>query len=265
MTLFIEKYKDIINKIIIAVGVLLALFLLVATLGEVKEYRYIGSGLEAKNTITVTGTGKIERAPDTAKITFTVRNESRTVKTAQGVVTQKIEAITKALKDAGVDEKYIKTASYNSYPQYSYPQVSCIGGSCTRPGNPVIRGYEVAHSINLSVKDLENVEAVLDILGQNGVSDMQGPNFGFDDDVAVAREAREKAIEDAKAEARVLARALGVDLVRIVSFSEQGGVMPAMYNKDMAMAQEGAATANVALPVGVQNIDAHVTIVYEIR
>jgi uncharacterized protein len=265
MTIFLEKNRDIINKIIIAVGILLALFLLTATLGKLKEYRYIGSGLEAKNTITVSGQGKIERAPDTAKIAFTARNESRDIKTAQSNVSKKIDALTKALKDAGIEERYIKTSSYTSYPQYNYPQVSCTALGCPRPGSPVIRGYEVAHTIDLSVKDLDKIETVLGILGQNGVTEIQGPNLGFEDDATVAREARAEAIADAKAEARVLARALGVDLVRIVSFSEQGVAGGAtMYTKDMVRTQNAAAP-EVSLPIGVEDIQSHVTIVYEIR
>jgi uncharacterized protein len=259
-----EKYREIINKIIIAVGILLVLFLLASTLGKLKEYRYIGSGLEAKNTITVSGQGKVERAPDTAKIIFTVRNESRDVKTAQNIVSKKIDELTSALKEAGIEEKYIKTNAYNSYPQYSYPQVACTALGCPRPGSPVIRGYEVSHTIELSIKDLEKIETVLGILGQNGVTEIQGPNLGFEDDAKVAREARAKAIADAKTEARTLARDLGVDLVRIVSFSEQGAGIPPMYAKDALQAQS-ANTEGASLPIGVENIESTVTIVYEIR
>jgi uncharacterized protein YggE len=264
MTAFIEKHQQIIIKLIIGIGVLLALFLLAATLGKVKEYRFIGSGINATNTITVTGKGKVERAPDTARISFSVRNESTNIKAAQNTVSGKIDGITKALKSAGIDEKDVKTDSYNSYPQYNYPQISC-GPGCSRQGSPTIRGYEVIHTVTIAVKDLEKVETVLGILGAQGVSDMNGPNFGFEDDKAVAREARDAAIEDAKTEAQKLARSLGVRLVRIASFNEQGGFMP-MYAKDSMQMSVGAAVENApSIPVGNQKIESNVTLVYEIR
>ena len=220
-----------------------------------------------KATISVTGHGKIERSPDTAKVSFSVRNESRDIKASQGVVSQKITAIKDELMKAGIDEKYIKTDAYNSYPQYDYPPVSCMGMSCPKPGAPTIRGYEVSHMVTVSIKDLEKVETVLGILGKNAVTDMNGPNFGFEDDTAIAREARDNAIADAKEQAKKLAKALGVDLGRIVSFSEEGNGYPMpMYNQSSdAMSATKAESMNPSVPVGVQNIESTVTVDYEIQ
>jgi uncharacterized protein len=260
MQAFIENNQKLVKLVL----VLLGLFLFAAFLGKLKEVRFIGSGVSASNTITVQGEGKIDRAPDTAKVSFTVRNEAKNLKTAQDTVSTKVDAISKALKDLGIEEKYIKTDSYNSYPQYNYP--SCVGGICPT-GGPTIRGYEVAHTVTVSVKDLDKVNDVLGVLGQNGVSDITGPNFGFEDDKAVAREARDLAIADAKNQAKALAKSLGVHLVRIVSFSENGSGMPVpVYAQREALNSadaKGGATPN--LPVGDQSVRSAVTVVYEIR
>ena len=264
MQAFIEKYQSVFIRIIVAIGILLAIFLFAATIAKMKQIRYIGSGVAATNTITVSGQGKIERAPDTARVTFSARNESRNVKDAQSAVSSKIDAITKALKDAGINEKDIKTDSYNSYPQYTYPEVTCMALDCPKPGSPVIRGYEVTHTVTVAVKDLEKIETVLGIVGAQGASDIIGPNFGFEDDKAVVREARELAIEDAKKEARKLADALGVDLVRIVSFQEQGSGMP-MYERAANVSMQAKVGDGVSLPIGDQKIQSAVTLVYEIR
>jgi uncharacterized protein len=265
MNTFIERHERTIIRIITAVGVLLALFLLAATLGKLKENRFIGSGMEAANTITVTGQGKVERAPDTAKVSFSVRSESKDLKSAQTTVSGKVDAITKALKDLSIEERHIKTDSYTSYPQYNYDSSPCYGINC--PRTPTIRGYEVAHAITVSIKDLEKVNDVLGILATNQVSDMNGPNFGFEDDKAIAREARALAISDAEAEAKVLARQLGVKIIRIVSFNEQGNYPMPYYAMDAVgngALKEQAASAPT-LPTGDQKIQSNVTIVYEIR
>jgi uncharacterized protein YggE len=261
MHTFIEKNQ----KLVIIVSVLLGLFLLASTVKVMRESRFVGSGLSATNTISVTGQGKIEKSPDTAKISFSVRTEKKVLKDAQGEVSTKIDAITKALIAAGVEEKYIKTDSYTSYPQYNYPNNPCYNGIC-KSSTPVLRGYEVSHSITVSIKDLEKVDAVLGVLGANGVTDMSGPNFGFEDDKLVAREARDAAILDAKAEADKLAASLGVKLVRIVSFTENAGGYPMpMYARDMMLQSAKAEVSNPVIPVGVNKVESTVTIVYEIR
>lgn len=266
MTPFIEKYQTIIIRIIVGVGVLLALFLLAATVVKMKEYRFVGSGLNATNTITVSGTGKIDRSPDTAKVSFTISDEQKDVKTAQDNVSKKIDVVTKALTALGVDTKYIKTDSYTSYPQYTYPEISCMGMNCPKPGIPTLRGYQVSHSVTVNIKALDSVPAVLGALGDAGVTNISGPSFGFEDDKAVVREARDMAIEDARKEAEKLAHSLGVTLVRIVSFSDNngGGYPMPMYARD-AVTSEKVSGAAPSLPVGEQNITSNVTVVYEIQ
>ena len=261
MNTFIEQNKGIFKVVIIFIAV----FLVAASLGKLKELKYIGTGVNATNTITVTGKGTVDRTPDTAKISFTVQDEQKSLKAAQDNVTKKIDAITQALKDAGVEEKYVKTDAYNSYPQYDYVNtIRCITYPCPTNNTPVIRGYQVSHNVTVSIKNLDNVSVVLDMLGTNGVTNISGPNFGFEDDTAIAREARDAAIADAKEEAKKLAKSLGVKLVRIVSFSENGGGYPVpMYA--MTAKVEDAGGSAPSLPVGEHNIDSIVTLVYEIQ
>ncbi len=259
MTSFIEEHKKLIRFVVLFVGV----FLVVATMAKLKEYRYIGSN--TNNTITVTGTGKVDRIPDTAKISFTVQDEQKELKLAQQNVSTKIDAITAALKAIGIEEKYIKTDSYTSYPQYDYSdKVVCMAIGCPQPGTPLLRGYQVSHTITVNVKVLDTVPQVLGALGDNGVTNISGPTVGFEDDTEIAREARDLAITDARAQAKSLAKSLGVRLVRIVSFSEQSGSYPMMYARDAVM-NETKAGSTPTVPVGEENISANVTIVYEIQ
>jgi len=260
---FIEKHQ----KLIISIIVLFGVFLVGSSVKVFRESRFVGSGLNPTNTITVNGKGELEKSPDTAKVTFSVQSEKKVLKDAQNEVSTKVDAIKKALLAKGVEDRYIKTDSYTSYPQYDYPQTYCSNGVCPRPSAPILRGYQVTHSITVSIKNLDNVESVLGILASNTVTDMQGPNFGFEDDNAVAREARDMAIEDAKKEAQKLADALGVKLVRIVSFNENNGSgypMAMSARADMAMMGVSKESAP-SIPVGTNKVESNVSIVYEIR
>ena len=266
---FIEKNQSIIIRLVVIVGVLLALFLLVATCAQLKSYRYIGSGLPASNTITVQGNGKIEKAPDTAKFSFTIQNEQKDTATAQANVSKKIDQVKADLLAAGVASADITTDSYNSYPDYQQQQIALpmVPGSGAVPvsSSQVLKGYIVSQNVNVSVKDLTKTETVAGILGKDGVTSISGPNLGFADDHEVQNEARDQAIADAKVQAQKLAASLGVHLVRIVSFNENGGgnVMPMAYGAKAMTASDAATPPSI--PTGVQSVTDTVSITYEIR
>ncbi len=262
---FMEKYQHIIIRLIVVIGVFLALFLIIATFGQVKSYKYIGSGLPASNVITVQGHGEVEKAPDTAKFSFTVQNEDKNTATAQDVVSKKVAQVKADLLAAGVEEKYLTTDSYNSYPDYQYNTVECFRAPCPS-SQQTLKGYIVSQTVKVSLKDLTKSETVAGILGKDGVTSIDGPNLGFEDPHEVSNEARDQAIADAKTQADVLAKQLGVSLVRIVSFNENGGGNPMpMYNKAALSAVAPTAAAAPSIPTGVQTVTSDVTITYEIR
>lgn len=266
MQSFWEKNQLIITRLIIIIGVLLALFLLVATLAQMKSYNYIGSGLPAANTITVQGTGKVDKAPDTAKFSFTIQDEQKDTASAQANVSKKIDQVKKDLIAAGIPGTDISTASYNSYPDYqSGPTIECFKYPCPSPSQ-VLKGYIVSQNVSVNVKDLSKTETVAGILGKDGATSIDGPNLGFADNHEVQNEARDLAITDAKKQAEVLARQLGVHLIRIVSFNENGGgnIMPMAYGAK-AMDSAAAVPPTPSIPTGVQTVNDSVSITYEIR
>ena len=260
-----EKYHTIIIRLIVIIGVFLGLFLIIATFGQVKSYKYIGSGLPASNVITVQGHGEVEKAPDTAKFSFTIQNEAKDVATAQDVVSKKVDQVKKDLLAASIDEKYITTDSYNSYPDYQSTTIECFRAPCPSP-QQTLKGYIVSQNVKVNVKDLSKAETVAGILGKDGVTSIDGPNLGFEDSHEVSNEARDKAIADAKVQADKLADALGVKIVRIVSFNESGSNAPRpMYDKSVMGMSAQAAPAAPSIPTGVQTVTSDVSITYEIR
>ena len=255
-----EQYKMYIVKTIIGVGVLLGIFLITESLYTYKQMR----DLQGVNTITVNGTGKVEKAPDTARVSFTIEDVEKTLAPAQEVVSKKIDNVTTSLTTIGIAKEDVTTDSYSSYPEYTYPQALCTINGCTNP-TPILKGYHVAHAITIKIKDLTKTDDVLTALGKVGVTNMSGPNFGFDDEKVVAREARDLAITDAQKEADKLAKSLGVHLVRVVSFNEGGNVPVPMYNTMAASAAPMAKSDTVSIPTGSQKVETNVSITYEIR
>lgn len=236
---------------------------------QVKGYRFIGGGVSASNTISVSGEGEVMAAPDIATISFSIQEEAKSVSDAQNKVSIKTKDVLASLKKVGIADKDIKTENYSSYPKYEWQAGTavCLSTVCPpyRPGKQIIIGYEVSQSVAITVRNLDLVNNVVQALGQAQVSNMYGPNFAIDKEDELKAEARKQAIDKARAKAEVLARDLGVTLVRIVSFSE-GGNYPIMYaTKAVGMGAAESPAPAPQLPQGEQKITSSVTVTYEIR
>ena len=259
---------DIIVKCAAGVLGMLALFLLVSTISELKAFRFIGSGVTASNTISVSGMGEVFAVPDTAEFTVSVHEEADTVALAQDEATKKTNAIIAYLKEADVEEKDIKTVSYSVNPKYEWGTAVCREGYCP-PGKQTLVGFEVSQSISVKVKDTKKAGELLSGVGSRGASDVSGLSFTIEDEDALKAEARSKAIAKAKEKADALASELGVTVVRVVGFNEDSGGYPIYYSKTMAMDSMGRGGAEVApapeLPTGENKITSNVNITYEIR
>lgn len=259
---------DLIVKVGAAALGMLALFLLISSLKALKEFRYVGSGVTASNTISVSGMGEVFAVPDMATFSVTVREEAKDVSTAQDAATKKSNAIFDYLKGAGVEEKDIKTTNYSVNPKYEYSQGVCTQYSCP-PSKQALVGFEVYQTFEVKVKDPKKAGELLSGVGSKGASEVSGLSFTIEDEDQLKSDAREEAIEDAEAKAEELADQLGVKIVRVVGFNENEGGYPIYYAKSMAMAdgRGGASEAAPApaLPTGENKITSNVNITYEIR
>lgn len=264
----LNNQQSKLSKSLFVLVIILALYFGVKTIAEIKNYGNIPGGATAVNTISFDGKGEVSAAPDIAMVNFTIKESAPAVKDAQTKATTKETAVLAFLDKSGVEKKDIKTESYNSYPTYDYG-TPCYGGygmPC-RQAAPKVTGYEVTEYVSVKVRDLTKAGEIIQGIGAVGISEITGPNFSIENEDALKEQARQTAIDEAKAKAETLAKDLGVHLVRIVNFSENGNY-PIMYGaKAMATADSvGAVPAPApALPTGETKITSNVTITYEIR
>lgn len=262
---------DIIVKAGAAALGLLALFLFVQTAKAFKEYRFVGSGVTATNTITVSGMGEIFAVPDRATFSVTIREEGVEVADAQDKATEKANAIISYLKSSGVEEKDIKTVNYNVNPKYEWEQKACVAGTYCEPGNQKLVGFEVWQTIQIKVQDPKKAGDLLTGVGSRGASEVSGLSFTIEDEDALKSEARDMAIIEAEQKAEQLAKQLGVSLVRVVGFYEDSyGYPEPYYGKggvmmDVAMSARAEAAPSPELPTGENKITSNVNVTYEIR
>lgn len=261
--------KSRLFKFAIVLMVVVSVYFLTKTVSEIKGYRFIGGGTTASNTISFDGTGEISASPDLATVSLTIRENAEEMKDAQTKVTTKENVVLGFLDKNGIAKKDIKTESYNSYPKYDYGN-PCYnyGGMPCRQDQPKIIGYEVSEYISVKIHDIAKAGEIVKGVGALGISEMNGPDFSIEKEDQLKEQARKIAIDKAKAKAETLASDLGVHLVRIVSFSENGNYPVPMYaNKAMMDSGrvENTTLSAPAFPTGENKITSNVTITYEIR
>lgn len=243
----------------------LSLFLLAKFVGEVKAFKYIGSYPSGQSIISVSGKGEVVGIPDVATFSFGVLEESLVVSDAQNEAGKSINAIVEYLKKNGVAEKDITTSGYNIYPRYEYGTPSSLYPY--QNGKQKLAAYVVTETVTVKVRKLEDAGKLLAGIGEQGATNISGLTFDFDKRDELAKEARDKAIKEARTEADKLARSLGVDLVRIISYSDSGNYYP-MYAKTMsaeAYGRGGDVATAPSIPVGEDKIISNVTITYEVK
>lgn len=242
---------------------MLAAFLLVAVLGALKDLRKPGLDY---NAISVTGEGKAVSIPDIAVFSFTVSADAKVVSDTQEQVTKKMDKILASLKELGIEEKDIRTSSYNVYPKYVYAPRVCTPEFC-EPGRQVPDGYTASHSVSVKVRKTGDAGKALSVAGENGASNVSGVSFAIDDPEKIYDKARAEAITSAKRKAEALADELDVKLVRVVGYYDNtGGVVPYYAEAGMGgdMAVKTSASAPT-LPPGENEVKVTVTVTYEIR
>jgi len=259
-------------------GALLLTILSIIAIGA--GITFLGDGPDYYgNTISVTGSAEVSSEPDVATFSFTIQETAETTKEAQRVISEKVANALDTFDGLDIPEKDIKTESYTMHPKYEWVTVTggnekvSVDGEIYVSGNRgknVQVGFDVSQNISLTVRDFEIVPDVLDALGSIGVENLYGPNFEIEDPESLQDQARELAIEKAKAKAKKLAKDLDVKLGDIVSFEEggNGGYYPEpMFGRSDVMMLSGAMEESFSpeLPTGENEILKEVTIIYELK
>lgn len=214
------------------------------------------------NTVSFSGEGKVTAKPDIAVVDLSIVTDAKTSKAAQDDNSKKSTKLIDFLKSQGIDEKDIKTSSYNIQPQYSYP----VYPYDKMTERPQIIGYQVSQTIEVKIRDLKKVDAILDGVVATGVNQVYGLRFSIEDPEKLKEEAREKAIKDAKEKADALESQLGIRLGRIINFGESGnGVPPYYYAKDMVLEGRGGGGDVPSVQIGENEIIVNVNITYQIK
>ena len=229
---------------------LASLFLAVKINSELRGY---GRQIPA-NVITVSGEGKVLVKPDIAIINIGVIKEDVDLGKAQQNAAGVMDSLIKFLKENKVDNKDVKTTSYSISPRYDYKE-----------GEQKLRGYEVHQNLEVKIRDLEKVGSILSGSAVRGANQVGSLTFSVDDPKKAKEKARDMAVKDAREKSIRLSKSLGVNLKKIVSYSESGGEGPIPIFSKAEFGLGGDFPTPAPTPSGENEIRVLVYLTYEIK
>lgn len=230
------------NSSIVFLGLML-LFLAVPNAAAVTENN--------ASKLTVQGDGKVTASPDMATIVLGVETQNAS---AAGAVRENAGLMNKtinALRAAGIAENNIQTSSFSltTMPQDQPKTVF------EKQKAPV---FLAANQVTVKLNNTTEVGRVLDAAVSAGSNSIQQVSFDLRDPRPQNDRAMTLAIEDARRQAEVAAKAAGVKLGRVLEITEgYGYVAPTARN---------ALFADISTPIqpGQLEVSASVTVIYEI-
>jgi len=164
--------------------------------------------------ITVSGIGKVYLTPDIATISIGVHNEDESVTRAVNGINTQARDVTEILLEMGVEEEDIKIMNFNILPEERFDEI----------GNQTSTVYGVDSTVFVTVRELDNLGAIMGSVVEAGANSIFGIQFDVADKTLALTKARKLAVENARTKAEELAKVAGVTLGEIQSINELGGV-----------------------------------------
>jgi hypothetical protein len=203
--------------------------------------------------ISVTGTGRVKAEPDVADINLGVTKQADDAQTAASEAATTMAAVIAALQAAGIADADIQTTTISLNPVYDY-----------NDNPPEIEGWEATNLVNVTVRDITTVGAVVDAATAAGATNINGITFRVDDPTAAEAEARAAAVADARAKADQLAAAADVAIIGVLSMSESGAQPPVPIFMERAAFDTAAASVETPVMPGQVELSINVFVQYEI-
>jgi len=204
--------------------------------------------------MSVSGRGEVYLIPDIAYINIGTRSQAPDVAAALTDNSNQAKAISTVLSEMGIDPLDIQTTAFNVYPFQNYGM----------DGQPTDLVYIVENTVNVKVRDLNNLGEILDAVVRSGANQINGITFDVEDRKQAEADARRLAIQDATEKAQELADLAGTELGELqnISVYSNGDPQP-VYNAKGG----GYIAADSAAPIssGQMIVTADANLVYELK
>ncbi len=218
------------------------------------QIEQIGVADQSPATITVSGEGKATAVPDKAQVDLSITTTASTSNAAQDDNSTKMNALLAELKKLGLADADLKTSQYDVSQTYDY-NVS--------PAK--VTGYQSSQTVTVTMHDTSLADKVLALAGDLGVTNISNVDLTVSDDTKVTSEARQAAINKAKAQALVIANSLGAQLGAVVNYNESTGSTPYPMYAGMAVDKSVGSAPLPQIQEGTNESTIDVSITYSLK
>jgi uncharacterized protein len=198
--------------------------------------------------IAVTGTGSVSLTPDQVIVNGTVETydgHSAAVAVSNNAVGY--SRVVAAIVAAGIDRNDISLLSYNV--------------NYTAPPNDR-SGYTVDRSFQVKTQQIGLAGKVVDAAISAGATQIDSVSFGVADTAAALREAGQRAIADARAEADAIAAAAHLHVVGVDTITVENAYIPSPRPVITSMRLATIAAAPTSFETGTYNVTQTVNVVF---
>lgn len=210
--------------------------------------------------ITVAASSTVRLVPDKATVSFGVTTQEKTAQEAQDANSKAVNNVIEVLTERGIDEKSIRTNSYNIYPQYDW-----------KNGEQRLIGYSVTTSMSVQDQEIDEVGSLISACVSAGINRVDSVTFLCSGYEEAYSQALSNAIAETKKKAETLANAAGKKLGDPITITEGWQDTSAKYGRNVANvsyddeAEAEEAPAAPSFQPGETEINASVTVVYEMH
>ena len=203
----------------------------------------------------VSGVGKASGTPDVANLSLGVSVTDDTVAEARSAAAESMADVLAALKAQGVADADVTTSHFQIYQDYDY------GPEGREP-----LGYTVSNGVNVKVRQIDDVAAVIDaaVAAGGDYIEFNHISFSFSDTAAMEEEARQAAVANMQNKAEQLAEFAGRELGDLKMLSE-GGSDAGIFPPNQLFGLRAEAAYDTAIAVGEDDIAVVVHGVYELK
>lgn len=208
--------------------------------------------------LSVSGQATLRKPVDELNMTVGVVNTNTSAQEAIKENSARMQSVINALDKLGLAKSEYQTGHFSITPTYTpYPK------NPPPDWKQTINGYEVNNSVHIRTDKLSLAGQIIDATSKSGANTVNNIHFGLKDHREYGDEALTAATKNALADAKVIADAAGVKLVRLLSISLNNtpSISPRMNVYAKAYAAEAAPTP---IEPGDIDISANVLVIFEI-
>ena len=200
--------------------------------------------------IEVSSAATVEVASDQAQISFAMETRAETADDAAVANADAMDRVLATLRSGGFAELDLQTFGYSLQPEYAIDNVTRVRS---------IAGYLALNNVRATVADVDQVGRLIDVAITAGANRVSSISFSASDTGPARAQALADAVRNARAQAEVIAQALGHELGAPLEI-RGGAQRPAPRRVEAMRLATQAAAATTPIEAADQTVGANVTI-----